>query len=403
MNRVVIVGASAGGLSVAEALRRAGHEGAITLVGDETEPPYDRPPLSKHLLSGQWEPDRLALRSGAELDSLQLELSLGVPANGLDPGARSVLLADGAKVEYDTLVVATGARARRLPGAAGIAGVHTLRTLRDALALRARLRPGRRLVVVGAGFLGTEVAAVARGLGVGVTLVESAPVPLAQAVGEFAGLFLARLHEVHGVEVRTGATVTGIRSNAGGVTGVQLADAAGMSVVPADDVLVAIGCVPNTEWLADSGLTVQDGLVCDEFCGAAPGVYGVGDVARWYNPLFGTAMRVEHRTNAAEQAMAVARHVVRPEERRPFAPVPYFWSDQYDSKIQAHGYLRGHDEALVLDSDPARRRLLVAYRTGDRIAGVLAAGVPPKTLRAWRAFVAARTPWEEALAGPSAA
>ncbi|OLZ74879.1 FAD-dependent oxidoreductase [Streptomyces sp. IMTB 2501] len=403
MNRVVIVGASAGGLSTAEALRRAGHEGAITLVGDEAEPPYDRPPLSKHLLSGQWEPDRLTLRSGDELAALELELCLGVPAAGLDPGARSVLLADGAKVEYDALVVATGVRARRLPGTAGLAGVHTLRTVRDALALRARLRPGRRLVVVGAGFLGTEVAAVARGLGVEVTLVESARVPLAQAVGKAAGRFLARLHQEHGVEVRTGATVTGILSEAGGVTGVQLADAAGTSVVPADDVLVAIGCAPNTEWLADSGLTVQDGLVCDEFCGAAPGVYGVGDVARWYNPLFGTAMRVEHRTNAAEQAMAVARYVVRAEERRPFAPVPYFWSDQYDCKVQAHGYVRGHDEALVLDRDPARRRLLVAYRAGDRITGVLAAGVPPRTLRAWRAFVAARTPWEKALTGPSAA
>ncbi|KOV67628.1 ferredoxin reductase [Streptomyces sp. MMG1121] len=390
-------------MTAAEALRRAGHKGAITLVGDETEPPYDRPPLSKQLLCGQWGPDRLALRSGPDLAALDLELRLGVAATALDPLARKVTLADGARLSYDTLVVATGARARRLPGTGGVAGVHTLRRLEDALTLRERLRPGRRLVVVGAGFLGTEVAAAARGLGVEVTLVESAAVPLAAAVGEEAGRFVTRLHQDHGVEVRTGAAVTGVLSAEGGVTGVRLADSAGTSVVPADDVLVAIGCAPNTEWLADSGLSVRDGLVCDEYCAAAPGVYGVGDVACWYNPLFGTAMRVEHRTNAAEQALAVAGDLVRTGERRPFAPVPYFWSHQYGTRLQAHGHLRGHDEALVLDGDPTRRRLLVAYRTGDRITGVLATGLKPAALRAWRALVAARTPWEAALAGSNAA
>ncbi|MFJ5262516.1 NAD(P)/FAD-dependent oxidoreductase [Streptomyces sp. NPDC088387] len=399
MNRVVVVGASAGGLSAAEALRRAGHEGTITLVGDEPQTPYDRPPLSKQLLGGDWEPDRLALRSGPDLDALALELRLGVPATALDPAARSVTLADGVRLEYDALVVATGVRARRLPGTDGVAGVHTLRTLQDALALRARLRAGRRLVVVGGGFLGTEVAAVARGLGVEVTLVEPAPVPLAPAIGEQAGRFLTRLHQENGVRVRVETAVGEVLSAEGAVTGVRLTDA---SVLPADEVLVAIGCVPNTEWLADSGLTVRDGLFCDEYCGAAPGVYGVGDVARWYNPLFGTDMRVEHRTNASEQAMAVARTLVGPGERRPFAPVPYFWSDQYGTRFQAYGHLRGHDEARVLDSDFAGRRLLVAYRTGDRIAGVLAAGVAPRPLRALRALVAARTPWEAALADPNA-
>ncbi|MFB7508344.1 NAD(P)/FAD-dependent oxidoreductase [Streptomyces broussonetiae] len=403
MNRVVIVGASAGGLSTAEALRRAGHEGPIALVGEEPEPPYDRPPLSKQLLGGHWDADRLALRSSAELGDLELDLRLGVPATGLDQQARSVLLADGREIEYDALVVATGARPRRLPGTAGIVGVHTLRTLRDALALRARLGPGMRLVVVGAGFLGTEVAAAARGLGVRVTLVEPAPVPLAAAVGEQAGRFLTGLHQEHGVELRTGATVTEVLHAGGRVSGVRLADGAGSDVVAADVVLVAIGCTPNTEWLADSGLTVRDGLVCDEYCAAAPGVYGVGDVARWYNPLFAAEMRVEHRTHAGEQATAVARELAGTGERRPFAPVPYFWSDQYDTRVQAHGRLRGHDEARVLDSDPARRRLLVVYRTGDRITGVLAAGLPPRMLRGWRALVAARTPWQAALAGPSAA
>ncbi|MET7339479.1 FAD-dependent oxidoreductase [Nonomuraea sp. NPDC005650] len=385
MNRVVIVGASAGGLATAETLRRTGYRGLITLVGDEPELPYDRPPLSKQLLAGQWEADRLALRTAAAIDDLGLELRLGVPATALDTAHRVVTLADGSRIPYDALVVATGIRPRRLPGCPD--GVQVLRTLPDALALREKLRPGRRLVIVGAGFVGAEVAATARGLGVEVTMLESAPVPLALAVGEETGRFLARLHHDHGVEIRTGAAVSEITG-----TGVRLADGA---VVPADDVLLAIGSVPNTEWLSDSGLTVHDGLVCDEYCAAAPGVYGVGDVARWHNPLFGTDLRIEHRTNAAEQGMAVARAILG--EPRPFAPVPYFWSDQYDVKIQAYGHLRDHDEALVLDRDLAARQLLVAYRTGDRLTGVLAVGKSPKLLRAWRALIAARTPWAAAV------
>jgi NADPH-dependent 2,4-dienoyl-CoA reductase/sulfur reductase-like enzyme len=380
--------------AAAEALRRLGYRGTITLVGDEPELPYDRPPLSKQVLAGQWSPGRLALRSLADLDALGLELRLGVPATALDTDNRRVALADGAGVEYDALVVATGVRARRLPDTDALAGVHVLRTLADALALKERLRPGRHLVIVGAGFVGAEVAATAHALGVRVTLLESGPMPLAPAVGEEAGRFLTSLHYERGVQIHTNAAVTEILSSRGGLAGVRLADG---TVVLADDVLVAIGSVPNTEWLTGSRLTVHNGLVCDEYCAAAPGVYGVGDVARWHSPLFGTAMRVEHRTNAAEQGMAVARNLLNPEARKPFAPVPYFWSDQYEAKFQAYGHVRDHDEALVLDSDLAGRQLLVAYRKGDRLVGVLAAGKSPKTLRAWRALIAAATPWTAAL------
>jgi len=394
MNRVVIVGASAGGLATAETLRRAGHTDAITLIGDEPQLPYDRPPLSKQLLCGRWTPDRLDLRSATDIDALGLELRLGARATELDTARQVVTLADGGDVSYDALVVATGARARRLPGTEGVGGVHTLRTLPDALALKERLRPGRHLVIVGGGFVGAEVAATARALGVQVTLLESGPVPLALAIGEEAGRFMTRLHHEHGVTIHAGAAVTEILRTGGELTGVRLADG---TVVLADDVLVAIGSAPNTEWLAGSGLTVHNGLVCDEYCTAAPGVYGVGDVARWHNPLFGTAMRVEHRTNAAEQGMAVARTLLDPEARKPFAPVPYFWSDQYDTKLQAYGHLGDHDEALVLDADPASRKLLVAYRKADRLVGVLAAGKSPKLLRAWRALIAARSPWTTAL------
>ncbi|MFJ9213079.1 NAD(P)/FAD-dependent oxidoreductase [Streptomyces sp. NPDC102264] len=385
MRTVLVVGASAAGLAAAEALRREGYDGTITLVGDEPRAPYDRPPLSKQILSARWEPDRLPLRSAADLDALGLDLRLGIAATGLELSGRTVHLADGTRLPYDGLIVATGVRPRRLPGE----GAHVLRTLDDALALRDRLGPGRRLVIVGAGFLGAEAAAVARGLGTEVTLLEPAPVPLAHAVGEEVGRVLSGAHLDHGVDLRTGVTVSEVADG-----GVRLDDG---EVVEADEVLVAVGSLPNTEWLAGSGLTVRDGLVCDEYSAAAPDVYGAGDVAHWHNPLFGVAMRVEHRTNAAEQGVAAARNLLRPEARKPFAPMPYFWSDQYDMKIQAFGHLRGHDEVALVEGDFDDRRFMVGYRTGDRLAGVLAVGVPPRAIRPWRAAIASRAPWDEAL------
>ncbi|MES5825265.1 FAD-dependent oxidoreductase [Streptomyces sp. RG80] len=395
MNRTVVVGASAGGLATAEALRRGRYEGAITLVGDERHTPYDRPPLSKQLLKGDWQPDRLALRPAADIDALSLDLRLGATAVALDRNSRQVHLSDGSLLPYDALVVATGVRPRRLPGCDGVSGVHVLRTVEDALALRKGLRPGRRLVIVGGGFIGAEVAATARALGIAVTLLEAGTVPMGQAVGDEAGRFLTGIHLGHGVDVRTSTSVSAVQSAAGRVTGVLLSDG---SVLPADDVLVAIGSLPNTEWLEGSGLALQDGLVCDEYCSAAADVHGVGDVARWHNTLFSASMRIEHRTNAAEQAMTVARNLLAHDQRRPFAPVPYFWSDQYDVKIHAYGHLRGHDEALVLQAEDARR-LLVVYRRGELLTGVLAAGLPPKAVRAWRSLVAAGTAWTEAVIG----
>ena len=389
MKRVLVVGASAAGLAAAETLRREGYGGAVTLVGDEPHPPYDRPPLSKQILDGRWNADRLPLRGRDELDALGLDLRLGAAATGLDPAGRTVALADGTEVPYDGLVVATGVRPRTLPG--DPAGCHVLRTVDDALALRDRLAEGKRLVVVGAGFLGSEAAAVARGLGAEVTLLEPAPVPLAAAVGEDVGRVLSGAHLGHGVDLRTGVTVTQVTDG-----GVLLADG---TSVEADEVLVAIGSVPNTEWLESSGLPLGDGLECDEFSAAAPGVYGAGDVARWHNPLFGTAMRIEHRTNATEQGMAAARNLLapEPEARRPFAPVPYFWSDQYGLRVQAYGHLRGHHETAVVEGGLEERRFLAAYRRGDRLTGVLAVGIPPKVLRTWRQSIAAGARWEDAV------
>ncbi|MFF3850043.1 NAD(P)/FAD-dependent oxidoreductase [Streptomyces sp. NPDC002328] len=386
MRRIVVVGASAAGLAAAETFRREGYDGTLTLVGDEPLAPYDRPPLSKQILAAEWEPERLALRTPDALAALDLDLRLGVAATALEPADRTVELADGSALPYDGLVIATGVRPRRLPGE----GAHVLRTLDDALALRERLTPGRRLVVVGAGFLGAEAAAVAWRLGCEVTLLEPAPVPLAHAVGREVGEILANAHLERGVKLRCGVIVTEVTED-----GVRLADGA---QIEADEVLVAVGSLPNTEWLAGSGLTIGDGVVCDEYCNAAPNVYAAGDVARWYNPLFGTSMRIEHRTTAAEQGMAAARNLLAaPQARKPFAPVPYFWSDQYDMKIQAYGYLRGHDEVAVMEGDLADIRFVAAYRTGDRVTGALAVGMPPKAIRQWRQAIATGAAWHDSV------
>lgn len=391
MDRVVVVGASAGGLATAEALRRFGFTGDITVIGSEAYLPYDRPPLSKQVLTGEWEPNQVLLRSSAQLDELGLRLRLGETATGVDPRRRLVTVA-GERIRYDELVVATGVRPRRLPGADEVRGVHFLRTLEDALALKESLRAGRRLIVVGAGFIGAEAAAAARGLGVEVTMLEPEPVPLARVLGAEIGAELSEVHRERGVDLRTGVVATEVLSLRGQVTGVGLADG---SVVPGDVVVIGIGSQPNVEWLRDSGLPVGDGLICDEFSAAAPGVHGVGDVARWHNPLFGVDMRVEHRTNAAEQGLAVARALTVPSARKPFAPVPYFWSDQYDLKIQAYGHLRDHDEVAVVDGTLTGRRFVAAYRRDGLLTGVVAVNTSPKVVRSWRASVAAHRPWSD--------
>ena len=383
VQRVVVVGASVAGISTAAALRRGGHRGTITLIGAEPHPPYDRPPLSKQILAGQWEAGRIALPPGDTLAELDLDLRLGTAATGLDLAARTVGLDDGTAVPYDTLVIATGVRPRTVPGE----GAHVLRTLDDALRLRELIGPGRRLVVVGAGFLGTEVAAVARERGAEVVMVEPAPVPLAAAVGEPVGAAIARAHRERGVDLRTGIGVASVAKD-----GVLLADG---TVLDADAVLVAVGARPNTEWLEGSGLTLGDGVCCDSRGLAAPAVYAAGDVARWHNPRYGVEMRVEHRTNAAEMAMAVAANILDPQAPRDFDPVLYFWSDQYDLRIQSVGYLRGHEEIDIVYGDLAGPAFVAAYRTGDRLAGVLAVGVSPRVLRPWRQAVTAGIGWDE--------
>ncbi|POX41435.1 FAD-dependent oxidoreductase [Streptomyces sp. Ru73] len=401
VGRIAVVGASAAGLAAVEAVRRGGWTGALTLIGDEPHLPYDRPPLSKQLLSGDWQADRLGLRTADQLDALDLDLRLGTRATALDSGARTLTLADGERLAYDGVIVATGVRARTLPGLAGTAGVHTLRTLDDALGLRAWLLGApRRLVVAGNGVLGCEAAAVARELGHEVTLVGRDPLPMGRLVGEGTGALLAAEHERHGVRMLTGS-LDGVETADGHVTGVRLTDG---STLDADTVLLAIGSEPAVDWLrADAALDTADGLRCDEYCAAAPGVHAAGDVARWYHPGHGRHLRIEHRMNATEQAMAAARNLlaelgVDGAERRPFTPVPYFWSDQYGMKLQAYGVLAGADRAETVLLDKDERRVAALYGRDGLATGVLAAGLPPRQIRGLRAVIATPGPWEEAYA-----
>ncbi|MFJ8672471.1 NAD(P)/FAD-dependent oxidoreductase [Streptomyces sp. NPDC093589] len=429
---IAVVGASAAGLAAVEALRRFGWSGPLTLIGDEPHLPYDRPPLSKQLLHGTWEPERLHLRTAEQLAALGLDLRLGTRATGLDTATRTLTLDGGAQLGCAGVIIATGVTARTLPGADRIAGVHTLRTLDDALALRGALSgAGRRLVVVGNGVLGCEAAAVARELGHEVTLVGRGPVPMAAAVGTEVGELLAERHRDRGVRLLTGA-VDGFetaeaapdagRTPAPQVTAVHLAQGSapagagaaggGGSVLPADAVLLAIGSDPAVRWLdGDPALDTTDGLRCDAYCAAAPGVYAAGDVARWEHPVHGRPLRFEHRMNATEQGMAAARNLLAElaaatgpapdaadpaQQRRPFAPVPYFWSDQYDIKLQAYGLTTGADRVETTVLDRAGCRAVALYGQNGSATGVLAAGLPPRQVRALRAVIAAPAPWEEA-------
>ncbi|XAH22388.1 FAD-dependent oxidoreductase [Xylophilus sp. GW821-FHT01B05] len=370
-NRVLIVGASAGGLCTAEALRRSGYKGQITLVGDEPHVPYDRPPLSKQVLHGTWEPERATLRPSQALAALDVDLVLGDAALDLDVEARSVRTASGRLFEADAIVIATGARARRLPKQEALAGVHVLRSLDDTLALRAELLAASRLVVVGEGVLGSEIAATARTMGLDVTLVGPLSAPMAAQIGPLASGLLALVHEEHGIHLRLGTGVAGLGSDGQRVTGVRLANG---KELPADVVVVAIGASPATDWLERSGLRIDNGIVCDSRCRAADGIYAVGDVARWHHEKLGRLTRFENRTNATEQAEAVAAGILGKDA--PYAPVPYFWTDQFDTKIQVFGVITAEAQAEIVEGDPSARRFVARYTSGGVVTGVLGWNMP---------------------------
>jgi NADPH-dependent 2,4-dienoyl-CoA reductase/sulfur reductase-like enzyme len=398
--RIVVVGGSLAGLRAAETLRAEGFDGSLTIVGDEARAPYDRPPLSKQLLKGEWDADRVALAAGTN-DALELTWERGVAATGLDLDARTVALADGRRLPFDGLVIATGARARMLPGTESLAGVHALRTLDDALAVRDALDAGTpRVVVVGAGFIGAEVAASCRERGGPVTMVEPLPAPLARVLGAEMGQIIAELHREHGVDVRVGVGVDAIEGD-GRVERVVLADG---TVVDADLVVVGIGVIPNTDWLVGSGLTVEDGVRCDETTLAAPGVVACGDVARWPNGLYDEVMRVEHWEHALDMGAHSARRLLadlRGEAGEAFAPVPFFWSDQYDRKLQLAGRVRPDDELAVVAGSIDERRFCALYGRDGRVVGALTMNMPAKVIR-YRRQIAEGLGWDDALAAAAA-
>jgi NADPH-dependent 2,4-dienoyl-CoA reductase/sulfur reductase-like enzyme len=366
LERIVVVGGSLAGLRAVETLRREGYEGGLVVVGDEKHRPYDRPPLSKEILAGKWEAERTAL-PGSEEDH-GAEWRLGQRAVGLDPAAREVTLDSGERLGFDGLIVATGARVREIPGTPPLEGIHGLRSLDDALAIRAGLEKSPRVCVVGAGFIGAEVAASCRGRGLDVTLVEALPVPLGRVLGDRVGAHMAHIHEDHGVDLRCSVGVEGFEGS-GRVEAVRLSDG---TRIDADLVVVGIGVRPNTEWLEGSGLDLSDGVACDPTCATAiPGVFAAGDVARWENPLTGTAMRVEHWTHAVEQGIAAAENLLAGAGAKPFVSVPFFWSDQYDTKIQMAGRPLPTDEIHVAHGEEGDHRFVVLYGRDGKLVAAL--------------------------------
>lgn len=406
-----MVGLSAAGLSAAETLRAEGYQGRLTLVGAEPHLPYDRPPLSKQVLAGHWPAERTAFRPADGYAELAAELVLGNAATGLRVGERAVSLADGSQLRYDGLIVATGLRPRRLPAVEGLDAAYVLRTLDDALALRAALtEPGvERVAVIGAGFLGTEIAASARGLGLEVALIDPRPVPLGAQLGHEIGALAARLHAARGVEVLGGTGVQRVLTAGGGrVTGVLLDDG---RAVPADVIVLAVGSVPETGWLAGSGLASGEGVLCDEYCRAAPGVFAAGDVAAWIDPRQGRRTRLEHRMHATEQGAAAARNLLAENSgaksgagtaMTAFSPVPYFWSDQYDVKLQVVGTAAADARVLLepgaVQPGPGagdRGSFTAVYVRDDRVIGALCWNRPAR-LPALRRLVATNAPWTAA-------
>ncbi|MBV8219641.1 MAG: FAD-dependent oxidoreductase [Solirubrobacterales bacterium] len=368
ISRLVIVGASLAGLRAAQAARKAGFEGELVMVGEERHLPYTRPPLSKELLAGEHDVDRVHF----PCDTLEAEWRLGVPAASLDRERRQVVLADGDEVAYDRLILATGSRPRRWPGAgADLANVHVLRNLEDALALREAFDGRPRVAVVGAGFIGCEVAQTARKEGLEVTLIDVAATPMLP-LGPELGEWCADLHRDNGVDLRLGSGVAALVGD-GAVQAVELASG---ERIAADVVVIGLGAVPNTEWLAGSGLRADPGLACDTTLTTAEDqdIIGAGDIVSWPHPLAeGETVRIEHWTVAAEQGQLAGRNALAPaEERRPYATPPYFWSDQYDKKIQSIGFPGRADGLELVECTPDQSRVVYAGERNGRVVGVIA-------------------------------
>lgn len=402
---VLIVGSSIGGVRTAQSLRSEGFDGRIQIVGQESDLPYDKPPLSKQFLAGDWDLARLTLLTPQQAEQSGIELHLGTAARRLDVAGRQVQLEDGRSLSYDSLVIATGASARPAPWRPE-PGIHVIRTLQDSERLQQALAVDGPVVVVGGGFIGAEVAGTARALGREVTVVDPMPTPIGRVVGAEIGRWFTELHHRHGVSTHFGLGVEAVEGTAGRLR-VRLTDG---TELPAATVVVGIGAIPNDGWLADSGLPIDDGVLCDQYSRTvdAADVFAVGDVARWFHPGHREHVRVEHWTNAVDQGLCSAHNIAHPDDLRPYRPVEYVWSDQYDWKIQVVGRPdRGEAHHLVGDPDqtPPRWAALFAGEGGRLVGAVTVnwprASVDCRRLTASGAGIAAAMASVSQLAAPA--
>ena len=389
----MIVGGGLAAARTAEHLRKSGYTAPITLVSDEPHLPYDRPPLSKEMLQdAQKNLDDVLLKPAEFYADNDIALNLGSPAQSVDTAARTLALFDGTVLDYDELVIATGLAPKRIPSFPDLAGIRVLRSYDEAMALREQAASARRAVVIGAGFIGCEVAASLRKLGVDVVLVEPQPAPLATVLGQEIGELIARLHRSEGVDVRTGVGVAGVRADDAGerVTAVELTDG---TVIDADLVVVGIGSRPATDWLVGSGVALDNGVLCDEVGRTSdPHVWALGDVASWRDAT-GHQRRVEHWSNVADQARILVAAALG-QDPPSLTVVPYFWSDQYDVKIQCLGEPDATDVVHLAEDDG--RKFLAYYERDGVLVGVVGGGMPGKVMKA-RAKIAAGAPITEVL------
>lgn len=386
----VIVGAGQAAAQAAASLRQAGYDGGLVMVGDEPHPPYQRPPLSKKHLAGELHGDRLALKAESYWAEAGIDLRLGAEARAIDVEGRRIELADGTRLPYARLLLATGSRPRSLalPGA-DLAGVHRLRGRTDVIRFQAELVPGARLAIVGGGYIGLEVAATARELGLDVTVIEAADRLLGRVVAPAVSAFFHALHAGRGVAIRTGAAVAGLEGIER-VGGVRLSDG---TLVPADVVLVAAGGLPNDEIARAAGLATQDGILVDEATRtSAPDVFAAGDVARFPSRRYGRLVRLESVQNAIDQAKAAASAMLG--ESPSYDPVPWFWSDQYDVKLQIAGLSAGHGRAEI-EGDPGAGPFAVAYRDAERLLAVDTINWPRRHMEARRTLAESPAPPRE--------
>jgi NADPH-dependent 2,4-dienoyl-CoA reductase/sulfur reductase-like enzyme len=390
----VVVGASLAGLRAVEAARREGYAGSITLIGQESHLPYDRPPLSKAFLFNRQEP-QYYLTEGQIRNDLDVDLQLGRPATRLNPESHSVTVGTR-RIEYAKLLITTGAIPRLLPHIPTLPGVFTLRTLEQAAAIRDAIRESSRVLVIGAGFIGSEIASSARSIGASVTIVEAAPVPLVRAVGDVVGRAISGLHERNGTRLLCDVQVEE-------VVGAERVEAVRLSngeLLDTDVIVVGIGAAPATTWLDSSGIAlnpIDGGIVCDRFLATSLlDVYAAGDVAHWSNLLMDSEMRLENWTSAAEQGAQAAVNALFPERAVAHETVPYFWSDWYGSRIQFVGTAVAESVSFV-SGGPDEERFVALYRNADRLVGAATLNEQRKIMK-YRRLISTRGTWDDALA-----